>query len=87
MLRVTLDATVLKAARLDIVTVSALQIRNDGTGTPAVGNYVWELRDGNGTVRVQGRLDGYVREQGAETLVWAILCQLQKAAPTGIGEP
>ena len=78
MLRVTLEATAQEAARLGIATLEILEICNDSTGTPDVGNDVWGVRDSTGEVIKHGRLLGYEREQGAWELVRCSLADMEK---------
>lgn len=37
----------------------SVRITNDGTGTPEVGNYDWQIHSKSGTVIREGRLEGW----------------------------
>lgn len=47
-----------------------LVVHNDGTGTPEVGNYNWEVRI-NQTVLARGRVEGHDRRAGWRPLLEA----------------
>ena len=59
-----------------------LEIHNDKTGTPAIGNYDWTLLV-NTDVIARGRVERFRRDRGAAKLLARVSAQLLRQHETG----
>jgi hypothetical protein len=76
MIRVTLETPPLEGARLDLETVSTLEIREMAGATQAFSTYNWMLRSTTGTVLYAGNIHDYPRAAGGWALVGRVLHEL-----------